>query len=496
MLRETEVRRQKLDALSQAGINPYPATSHRIAACADVLENFDAWQAENRNCTVAGRLMTTRLHGALMFADLRDATESIQILLKQDVLKEEVFVRFRDTVDPGDIVEATGMLFTTQRGQKTLLVSEWRMLAKALRPLPEKWHGLQDVETRFREREMDLIANPEVRAIFRTRSRIIRCLRRVLEDEGFEEVETPMLQAIPGGATAHPFRTHHRALDVDLYLRIAPELYLKRLIVGGYEKVFEIGRQFRNEGIDWSHNPEFTSLEFYWAYQDYRGLMDFTETLIRRVITEVNSSLQVAYKGSKIDFSDAWPRITFRQAIREACGIDIGTLNKDELVAAMKERGIESDYANGHLGKLYDDLYKDTVRSRQIQPCFIIDYPIEMEPLAKKCDDDPRYVQRFQLIAGTMELLKAYSELNDPIDQLERFKAQQALRENGDDEAQHIDTAFITALEHGLPPTAGWGMGIDRFVCLLTDVSHVKEVILFPTLRPEPHQSESSSSTL
>jgi lysyl-tRNA synthetase class 2 len=270
-------------------------------------------------------------------------------------------------------------------------------------------------------------------------------------------------------------------------------LYLKRLIVGGYERVFEIGRQFRNEGIDWSHNPEFTSLEFYWAYQEYRGLMDFTERFIQDVIRQVNGSLVVPHGESSIDFSGPWPRKTFRAAIREACGIDIVGLSRDELLAEMKRVGVQTDDQGADLGKLYDDLYKDTVRSRQMEPLFIIDYPIEMEPLAKKCEDDPRFVQRFQLIAGTVELLKAYSELNDPIDQLDRFRAQQALRESGDDEAQHIDMAFVTALEHGMPPTAGWGMGVDRFVALLANVRTLKEVILFPTLRPAADRESSMS---
>lgn len=481
---EHEIRLQKLNALQEAGIRPYPSQTMRTMMCADAIAQFDELEASGRELILAGRLITTRVHGALIFADLMDASGRLQILLKQDEIDEALFVSFRDRIDPADFVQVTGKLFRTKRGEMTMAVSAWTILSKALLPLPEKWHGLADQETRYRERELDLISSAETRRVFSIRAAVIRALRHGLEAEGFQEVETPMLQLIPGGASARPFITHHNALDIDLYLRIAPELYLKRLIVGGYEKVFEIGRQFRNEGIDWSHNPEFTSLEFYWAYQDYRHLMDFTEGYIKRVIQEVNGSLDVAHGESAIEFGKPWPRKTFRGAIQEACGIDILGMSRDELVAAMKKLNIDSDYEKGDLGKLYDDLYKDTVRSRQMEPLFIIDYPIEMEPLAKKCEDDPRFVQRFQLIAGTVELLKAYSELNDPIDQLERFQGQQSLRESGDDEAQHIDMGFVTALQHGMPPTAGWGMGVDRFVSLLANVRSLKEVILFPTLRP------------
>ena len=489
-LDEAKVRRDKLAALEEADIPTYPSTVERTATIEDALVNFDAWVAEAKELTLVGRVMTIRVHGGLLFFDLRDASGKLQCLLKLDAIGEEAFNLFRDRLDPADFVQATGTLFTTNRGEKTLQVSSWRLLSKALLPLPDKFHGLKDVETRFRQRELDLISNPDVRETFRKRSRIIRALRTVLDREGFDEVETPMLQAIAGGATAKPFITHHNALGVDLYIRIAPELYLKRLIVGGYEKVYELGRQFRNEGIDWSHNPEFTSLEFYWAYQDYRGLMDFTEQMLREVIQEVNGSLAVVHdKVETIDFAQAWPRRKFRDAIKEACGIDIVDMSKDELIKKMQQLKIDCDYAKADLGKLYDELYKETVRKPQIQPLYIIDYPIEMEPLAKRCEDDPRFVQRFQLIAGGIELLKAYSELNDPVDQMERFRAQQSMREAGDEEAQMIDQLFVQALEHGLPPTAGWGMGIDRFVMLLTDQPSLKEVILFPTMRPEHSES-------
>lgn len=485
MLDEVEVRRQKLRALRDAGVTAYPSKVRRGSTIGDALANFDEWSASGERVAIVGRVMTTRLHGRLLFADLKDATGRIQILLKSDVLGEDRFAQFRDLADPADFIQAQGTLFLTKRGEKTLQVEEWAMLAKTLLPLPEKYHGLADVETRYRQRELDLIANPDVRDVFRKRTLIIRALRDALDREGFEEVETPMLQSIPGGATARPFVTHHNALDIDLYLRVAPELYLKRLVVGGYEKVYEIGRQFRNEGIDWSHNPEFTSLEFYWAYQDYEGLMDFTERMLSEVVRRVNDGNPVVFsRGEHIDFTPPWPRVTFRDAVREASGIDVGEVTREELVAGMKGLGLVFDERAG-TGALFDELYKETVRKKRIQPVFVTDYPIEMEPLAKRCDDDPRFVQRFQLLAGGIELLKAYSELNDPVDQLERFRSQQELREAGDEEAQRIDMTFVEALEHGLPPTAGWGMGIDRFAMMLTDAHSVKDVILFPTLRPE-----------
>ncbi|MFH1077885.1 MAG: lysine--tRNA ligase [Patescibacteria group bacterium] len=480
---EADVRREKLRALEDAGIRPYPTATRRDVLCGDAIARFDEWSAAEKRVTLAGRLMTTRVHGGLIFADLVDASGKLQILVKQDVVGDASFELFRDRIDPGDIVEAQGTLFATKRGEKTLQVASWAILAKALLPLPEKWHGLSDQELRYRHRELDLIANPEVRETFRKRSQVIRSLRRALEDEGFEEVETPTLQAIPGGATARPFVTHHNALDTDLYLRIAPELFLKRLVVGGYEKVFEIGRQFRNEGMDWSHNPEFTSCEFYWAYQDAEGLMAFTETLLTRVIQEVNGSLLVKNGEQTIDFTAPWPRITFRDAIKDASGIDIAGIAKKDLVSKMKKLGITIEDESADIGKLFDELYKELIQVKQMEPAFITEYPIEMEPLAKRCEDDPRFVQRFQLLAAGRELLKAYSELNDPIDQLGRFEAQQALREAGDVEAQYIDMAFVESLEHGMPPTAGWGMGIDRFVALLSGERSLKDVILFPTMR-------------
>jgi lysyl-tRNA synthetase class 2 len=480
---EFHIRMDKVEAIRSSGELPYPSISHRTALISEALEHFGAWSTEQKTVILSGRIMTTRIHGKMAFADLEDASGLIQIQLTEDRSGIESFSHFLDQVDPADFLEVKGVLFLTKRGQQSVAVTEWKILAKALRPLPEKWHGLKDVEIRYREREMDLVSNAEVRQVFRTRSKIIRAFRRRLDLAGFDEVETPILQPIAGGATARPFMTHHNALNHDFYLRIAPELYLKRCVVGGYEKVYELGRQFRNEGVDWSHNPEFTSLEFYWAYQNYEGLMVFTEELISGVVQDVLGTLKISFDEKEIDFTPPWPRKRFRDAIKESCGIDIEGMSRESLMSVMREKKMDVD-SKADLGTMYDDLYKETVRKYQIQPMFIIDHPIEMEPLAKKCEYDSRYVQRFQLLAGGLEMLKAYTELNDPIDQRERFELQDQLREEGNEEAQTIDEAFLRAMEHGLPPTAGWGMGIDRFVMMFTNQKSLKDVILFPTLKP------------
>ncbi|GMU25656.1 MAG: lysine--tRNA ligase [Candidatus Uhrbacteria bacterium] len=487
---EYHVRLGKMETLRKKGVLPYPSACERDTRIGDAVEQFEAWSAAGRNITLAGRLLLIRVHGKMIFADLRDATGTIQLQFTVDRQGEDAFEEFEKNIDPGDFLQAAGTLFLTKKGQKTLAVSEWKLLTKTLRPLPEKWHGLKDVEIRYRERELDLLANEDVLRVFRTRTALVRTLRDILDREGFEEIETPVLQSIAGGATARPFVTHHHALDHDFYLRIAPELYLKRCIVGGFEKVYELGRQFRNEGIDWSHNPEFTSLEFYWAYEDYESLMNFTERFLPEAVETVLGTTSIRFQGEDIQFAAPWPRMTFAEAIKQSCGIDILGIEKEALIRRMQELRIDCDYAGADLGKLYDELYKETVRKKQIQPIFITRYPIEMEPLAKRCDDDPRFVQRFQLIAGGLELLKAYTELNDPVDQRNRFLAQQELAEAGDDEAQRIDEQFLKALEHGMPPTAGWGMGIDRFVMMLTDQKSMKDVILFPTLKPRESSAD------
>ncbi|MFA5129617.1 MAG: lysine--tRNA ligase [Patescibacteria group bacterium] len=483
------IRIDKAAALRAAGMDPYASVTPEHVEIKDVTEHFDEWMAQEKSVTIVGRLMTTRIHGKMAFADLQDESSIMQIQLTEDKTGAESFARFIDYIDPADFISATGTLFLTKRGQKTLAVTSWNILTKSLRPLPDKFHGLTDVEMRFRERELDLVSNPDVRHIFRLRASVLRSLRDRLNEAGFEEVETPVLQPIAGGATARPFATHHNALGHDFYLRIAPELYLKRCVVGGMTRVYELGRQFRNEGIDWSHNPEFTSLEFYWAYQDYQSLMTFTESFLSGVIQDVLETTHVKFDEQDINFTPSWPRVRFCDAVKNGCGVDIEEVKtQEELVKIMREKGIEAD-SSADLGTLYDDLYKFAVRSKQIQPIFVIDYPIEMEPLAKRCVDNPKYVQRFQLLAGGMELLKAYTELNDPMDQRARFEEQQKMREGGNDEAQSVDEQFLKALEHGLPPTAGLGMGIDRFVMMLANAKSVKEVILFPTLRPEGESS-------
>lgn len=477
-----DARVQKLQVLEQKNINAYPATSKRDTVCRDAQEKFKEI-GEEKEITLAGRVKLFRLHGGSSFATIDDGTGVFQLFFS----KKDVGDSFKNLkqVDLGDFIEATGKLFVTKRGQESLFVSSFTMLSKALLPLPEKFHGLKDVDERFRHRELDLISNEKSKERFMLRSKVIREMRNFLEDENFIEVETPILQVIPGGASAKPFMTHHNTLDIDMYLRIAPELYLKRLIVGGFEKVYEIGRQFRNEGMSPQHNPEFTSCEFYWAYQDYEKLMEFTEQMITEILKKTVGKLTISYQGKELDFTAPYPRYRFHEIIEEKTGVNILEL-KDEkkLRKAIEAKGFKTDPHAGY-AKMIDDFYKDAVRPNLIQPAFIIDHPIELEPLAKKHRDNPELVERFQLLVHGFEILKAYSELNDPIDQLERFKQQEELKERGDDEAQSIDSDFIKALEHGMPPTAGWGMGVDRFVALLADAPSLREVILFPTMKPK-----------
>lgn len=493
MTEEARIRRQKLDALRAAGHNPYPSDVQRTATCADAHQLFEANAIEGKSVTLAGRLFTVRVHGALLFSDLVDESGKLQLVLKEDDLLAEQFVMFRDLIDPGDFVEATGTLFLTKRGERSLKVASWRILAKALLPLPEKWHGLKDIEQRFRHRELDLLSNPEVKQRFLVRSKLVSSLRRFLDDRGFLEVETPVLQSIPGGANARPFTTHHNALDVDLYLRIAPELYLKRLIVGGFEKVYEVGKSFRNEGIDYAHNPEFTMFELYWAYAQKEQFISFLEELLATLVTESMGQLQVAYQGGTLDFSGPWKRVTFREAIIDACGIDIDTLTtREEVIQAARAQKLSIDFGDCvGLGECFDALYKKTARAQMTSPVWVMDYPADLKPLAKRTASDPSKSCSVQLVIHGAEIINAYYyELNDPIDQFERFAEQQSLREQGSDEAQWMDQEFLTALEHGMPPTSGVGIGIDRLVAFLTDSPTLKEVILFPTLRPVVNEPE------
>lgn len=486
MLDERAVRLEKLRRIAAGGTDPYPAKSAVTHAISAVLLHFDELAASGGTVTVGGRLKALRGHGGACFADLEDGHGKIQLHLKKDVLGASVFEFFESNIDRGDIIEVSGTVFTTKKGEKTIEARGIALLAKSLEPLPEKWHGLTDVEIRYRKRYLDLVANPEVRAAFRKRSVIVQTIRDFFHAEGFMEVETPILQPIAGGATARPFVTHHNALDIDLYLRIAPELYLKRLIVGGYERVFEIARCFRNEGIDHLHNPEFTQIEFYQAYADYNDLMVLTERLLTLLAQKAAGSLTVPYGKTMIDFNAPYPRITFRDAILQYGKIDIELYpDRSSLAAAAEAVGVKVESSDGR-GDIMDNLFKKFARPKIVNPTFVINHPIELSPLAKKMPADGRYVERFQLLLGEgTELVNAFSELNDPIDQRNRFLEQEKLRAGGNVEAQRLDEDYIQALEVGMPPTAGFGMGIDRLTAILTDSHSLKEVILFPTLRPE-----------
>ncbi len=493
MLDEIQVRRGKLEGLRERGIDPYPKTTARDTTCAQALEQFEVLVQECRRITLAGRVMSIRVHGGMMFADLADEGDRLQLAFKEDEIGTESFSLFRDFLDPGDIVEASGVVFHTKRGEKSLGVTSWKILSKALAPLPEKWHGLQDIEKRYRERELDLLSNPDVRKRFIARSKLVSAMRAFLDARSFLEVETPMLQSIPGGANARPFVTHHHALDIDLYLRIAPELYLKRLLVGGFEKIYEIGRCFRNEGIDYAHNPEFTMIELYWAYADKEVFVNFLEELMVYSIREAVQNLKIQHEGIEIDFSPSWPRTTFKQAILDVCGIDIDAYRDPQsLMAAVGAKGLDIDFGGCvGLGEYYDQLYKKTARPTFVQPTWVFDYPVELKPLANSNPDDATKSATVQLVVMGAEIANVYyHELHDPIEQRRRFLQQQELREQGSQEAQFLDEGFLRALEHAMPPACGMGIGIDRLAAFISGAPNLKEVILFPTLRPENQTNE------
>jgi lysyl-tRNA synthetase, class II len=484
-----EQRIAKLEALRQEGIEPYPPRVERTHTAAEALAAFqDAPPPEDPSegvrVIVAGRLMSIRVMGRSTFAHIADGTGQIQIYLRRDTLGEENYDLFRHQIDIGDFVQVEGALMSTRTGEITVNVERWRILAKTLRPLPEKWHGLRDVETRYRQRYLDLIANEEVREIFCRRSRIISAIRRILDDKGFLEVETPILQPIYGGASARPFITHHNALDQTLYLRIADELYLKRLIIGGFDGVYEIGHNFRNEGISTDHNPEFTAIEIYQAYADYHDMMALVEEIYATVAEEVTGSPIIHYQGHDIDLTPPWRRVSMRDAILEHGGIDIEAHpDYDSLWQAARSKGI-SLTKQPNWGHLVEKLFGEVAEPHLIQPTFVIDFPTEVSPLAKKKPGDEDVVERFEHYIGGLECGNAFTELNDPLDQRERFEQQlRAANQQGDDEAHPMDEDFLVALEHGMPPTGGLGFGIDRMVMLYTDQSSIREVILFPQLR-------------
>jgi len=478
-----EERQKKLNNLLSLGMEAYPAKTRRTHTISQVKERFENLASKKAKVVLAGRAKLIREHGKATFVDLEDK-EKLQLYFRLDDLGEENYKLFLQVVDMGDFLEAEGTLFLTHMGEQTMRVENWRMLVKSLLPLPEKWHGLVDVETRFRQRYLDLVSNKDVKDIFFKRSLIVKYLREFFDHKGFIEVETPVLQVIPGGATAKPFITHHNALDLDLYLRVAPELYLKRLLVGGFEKVYEVARCFRNEGVDRAHNPEFTQIEFYEAYKDYNDFMNLTEKLLTFLFEKLKIDFLITYQGQKVNFAPPYPRISFRDAMKEYANIDLEEETEKSLKMKAKEMGLSIE-ENWDFSKVLDEIFKEKVRAKIINPIFIIDYPIEISPLAKKTPNNPNYVERFQLIVAGLEICNAFSELNDPLDQRKRFEAQEALLEKGDEEAQRIDEDFITALEYGMPPAAGEGMGIDRLVAILSDVHNIKEVILFPTMRPK-----------
>lgn len=476
MLKEMKKKRiHKLKNLQKLGLDPYPSITQRTNTILEIRDNFEILEKANKTVTLAGRIMALREHGGSLFFDIWDGQAKIQGYLKKDEVGEKDYKIFIENFDVGDFLEIKGTLFTTRKEEKTLLVKSYKILVKSLLPLPEKWHGLQDTEERYRKRYLDLLINKGVKAKFELRAKIIQEIRKFLESEKFLEVETPMLQPIPGGALAEPFKTHHRALNLNLYLRIAPELYLKRLLVGGFERVFEIGRNFRNEGMDFSHNPEFTMLEFYVAYQDYQWLMDFTEKMLQTIIKNLFGRLAIEYEGNKINFFGKWQRKNFKDLLKEVSGLNYDKATKVQLDKKAKELGVKIGRALNK-GKVADEIFKKLIIPRFIQPTFVLNHPIEISPLAKKSEKDLTSVQRFQLIIGGLEIVNAFSELNDPIDQKERMQKQKESR---------YDADFIEALEYGMPPAAGLGMGIDRLAMLLTNSHSVREVLFFPTMRPK-----------
>lgn len=482
-----QVRRDKLSALQQQGCDPFEVTTFdRNALAEEITGNFEQW--ENKTAVIAGRIMSKRGKGKVAFIDVHDRSGKIQIFAKIDDLGEDVYKALLKW-DIGDIIGVEGFVFKTRVGEISIHATKVTLLSKSLLPLPEKYHGLKDTDLRYRQRYVDLIMNPDVKNTFISRSKIIRTIREELDNRGYIEVETPVLNTIPGGAAARPFITHHNTLDMDLYLRIAPELYLKRLIVGGMEKVYEIGRLFRNEGMDVKHNPEFTTIELYEAYTDYNGMMDLTEKLINKSCIAVNGTDQIQYQGEDIDLSLPFKRLSMMDAVKEYTGVDfsefIGDTEKAKEVA--KELNLEVK-ATDTWGNILNTAFEEKVEENLIQPTFIYDYPVEVSPLTKRKKGVPEIVERFELFATRRELANAYSELNDPIDQRRRFEHQLMLRDSGDDEAQMLDEDFLTSLEYGMAPTGGMGMGIDRLAMLLTDSASIRDVIIFPTMKPLPNE--------
>lgn len=477
-----KIRREKLSALQAEGSDPFEQVYfERTHHSVDIQENFE--QMEGKTVRLAGRLMSKRIMGKASFSDLSDRYGRIQLYVKRDDIGAEAYQGYKK-LDIGDLVGVEGTVFRTHKGEISVSLTSLVLLAKSLRPLPEKWHGLKDTDTRYRQRYVDLIVNPDVRRVFENRSKIVREIRSFMDSRGFMEVETPCLNTIPGGATARPFVTHHNALDIDMYMRIATELHLKRLIVGGMEKVYEIGRIFRNEGMDTKHNPEFTTIELYQAYTDYKGMMDITEDMIVHVAEKVLGTTEITYQGTEISLKKGWERLTMAESVKKYSGVDFDAITTDEeALAAVKAAGVDPE-GKTTWGDLLAVMFDAKVEDKLIQPTFITDYPVEVSPLAKRKPSDKRLTERFELFVYGRELANAFSELNDPIDQKARFERQVQLRAAGDDEANMMDEDYVCALEYGMPPTGGMGMGIDRLVMLLTDSASIRDVLLFPTMKP------------
>ena len=479
-----QIRRDKLKELQESGNDPFQITRYEVDNdSANIKANFDA--LEGQAVSVAGRLMSKRGMGKVSFCDLQDKSGRIQLYARRDEMDEAEYARFK-RFDIGDIVGVKGVVFRTQRGEMSVRVERVTLLSKSLLPLPEKFHGLTNTELRYRQRYVDLIVNPEVKRNFVIRSQFIKHVREFMDNRGFMEVETPVLNTISGGATARPFITHHNTLDIDMYLRIATELPLKRLIVGGMDRVYEIGRIFRNEGMDPKHNPEFTTIELYQAYADFNDMMDLFEDLLTSAAQKLLGTYQLEWQGEKLDLTPGWPRLPMHEAVKQYCGIDFMAITSDEeAVAAAKSIGVElPETAEKTWGNALYECFDQKVEEKLIQPTFITMHPVDVSPLAKRSPKDPRLTERFELFICHSEMGNAFSELNDPIDQRERFQKQVELRDKGDDEAGMMDDDFITALEYGLPPTGGLGIGIDRCVMMLTNSDSIREVILFPTMKP------------
>ncbi|MDI6823892.1 MAG: lysine--tRNA ligase [Bacillota bacterium] len=478
-----EARRARLDQWREKGVDPFGGRFDRTHLAREIKEGFA--QLEGARVRVAGRVMGFRVHGRASFVDLQDLSGRIQIYARADVLPAGQYEDFT-LLDVGDIIGVWGSVMRTRRGEISVQAEGWQLLAKSLRPLPEKWHGLRDVELRYRYRYLDLMVNPGVRDVFLTRAAILRAIREFLDERGFHEVETPVMSPVAGGATARPFITHHNALDLDLYLRIALELHLKRLIVAGLEKVYEIGRVFRNEGISTRHNPEFTMLELYQAYADYGDMMELTEQMVSQVAQKVLGSTTITYQGERIELAPPWPRIRLWDVLGRFAGLGPDDIRDDDAAARVAaKRGLRMDKPPTKAGVI-EKILEEEVEPHLVQPAFLVDYPVEMSPLARRRADDPSLVYRFEAFVAGREIANAFSELNDPIDQRERFAQQAAMRARGDEEAHPFDEDFLLALEYGMPPTGGLGVGVDRLVMLLTDSPSIRDVILFPLLRPRP----------